>query len=58
MTRQEKDRVLEDLLGRYSHRVGEKAAGDDGCLARLLATLRLDLEDPEVGEYLCSFLVA
>jgi hypothetical protein len=58
MNRQERDGVVQDLLGRYSHRVGETMAGDDTCLLRLLATLRLDLEDREVGDYLCSFLVA
>jgi hypothetical protein len=46
------------MLGRYGHNIGKTIVGDDTCLARLLATLRLDLEDREVGDYLCSFLVA
>ena len=58
MTQADKDRTVQSVLGRYAHSVGETVAGDDVCLARLLATLRLDLEDREVGHYLCSFLVA
>jgi hypothetical protein len=46
------------MLGRYGHNVGRTIVGDDTCLVRLLATLKLDLEDREVGDYLCSFLVA
>ena len=58
MTRAEKDRIILDVLGRYEHRVGMTVVEDDMCLGRLLATLRFDLEDREVGNYLCSFLVA
>ena len=58
ITPADKDRTIQLVLGRYGHKVGETVAGDDTCLARLLATLRLDLEDREVGQYLCSFLVA
>jgi len=46
------------MLGRYGHDIGKTIVRDDTCLARLLATLKLDLEDHEVGDYLCSFLVA
>jgi hypothetical protein len=58
MTRAEKDSNVQAMLGRYGHKVGNTIVGDDTCLARLLATLKLDLEDREVGDYLCSFLVA
>jgi hypothetical protein len=58
MTRAEKESNVQAMLGRYGHKIGAAIVGDDTCLARLLATLRLDLEDREVGDYLCSFLVA
>jgi hypothetical protein len=58
MTRAEKDKVVQELLGQYGHRVGKTVVGDDTCLGRLLATLRFDLEDREVGDCLRSFLVA
>jgi hypothetical protein len=58
MTRAEKDRTTQALLTRYRHQVGRVIVSDDSCLARLLGTLRLDLEDPAVGNYLCSYLVA
>jgi hypothetical protein len=58
MTRADKDRTIQDVLGRYGHRVGKTVVEDDTCLGRLLATLKFDLEDREVGNYLCSFLVA
>jgi hypothetical protein len=58
MTRAEKDSTIQAMLGRYGHNVGMTIVGDDTCLVRLLATLKLDLEDREVGDYLCSFLVA
>ncbi len=58
MTRAEKDIVIQDVLGRYGHRVGSRVVEDDTCLGRLLTTLQFDLEDREVGDYLCSFLVA
>ena len=58
MTRAEKDRVVQELLAHYGQRVGRTVVEDDTCLVRLLATLRQDLEDREVGDYLCSFLVA
>jgi hypothetical protein len=47
-----------DILSRYDHRVGDVVTGDDGALLRLLATLEFDRSDNDVGEYLCSFLVA
>ena len=58
MTCAEKDKVIQELLGQNGQRVGRTVVEDDTCLVRLLATLRQDLEDREVGDYLCSFLVA
>ena len=58
MTRAEKDNIIHYVLGRYGHNVGKTVVEDDMCLGRLLATLKFDLEDREVGDYLCSFLVA
>jgi hypothetical protein len=58
MTREDRDRVVEALLGHYGHRVGQTVVEDDVCLGRLLGTLRVDLEDREVGEHLRSYLVA
>ena len=58
MTRAEKDNIIQNVLGRYGHNVGKTVVEDDTCLGRLLATLKFDLEDREVGNYLCSFLVA
>jgi hypothetical protein len=59
MTQQEKDRTVQDLLGRYDHRVGQAVVRDDTCLARLLSALSFDREDDrEVASYLCSYLVA
>jgi hypothetical protein len=57
MTRPERDCIVQDMLGRYGHRVGKTVVEDDMCLGRLLGTLRFDLEDDrQVGNYLCSFL--
>jgi hypothetical protein len=58
MTRAEKDSHTQAILARYGHNVGRAIVADDTCLARLLSTLRLDLEDPEVCDYLRSYLVA
>jgi hypothetical protein len=58
MTRAERDNIIQDVLGRYGHSVGRTVVEDDMCLGRLLATLKFDLEDREVGDYLRSFLVA
>lgn len=58
MTRAEKDKMISDILLRYDDRIGDVVVGDDGALARLLATLQFDRSDSDVGEYLCSYLVA
>ena len=59
MTRPQRDQNVQVLLGRYGYRVGQAVVADDTCLARLLSALHFDREDDrEVGNYLCSFLVA
>ncbi len=58
MTRAEKEERIRDILARYDDRVGAIVVNDDGALARLLSTLQFDSSDREVGEYLCSYLVA
>jgi len=58
VTRAETDKVINDILERYHHQVGAIVTQDDGALMRLLSTLQCDSTDAEVGEYLCSFLVA
>lgn len=58
VTRAEKDRVITDILVRYQGHVGDVVVNDDGALARLLTTLQFDDSDVDVGEYLCSYLVA
>ena len=59
MTRADRDGIVQRLVGRYDHNtLGETVVSDDECLGRLLATLRLDLEDREVAVNLCSYLVA
>lgn len=57
MTREEKDRAADRVLSRYPH-LGATVVADDGTLYRLLETLDLSASDRDVGEYLCSFLVA
>jgi hypothetical protein len=58
VTRAEKDRTIAEILSQYDHGVGTAVVCDEACLGRLLSSLQLDLEDREVGDYLCSFLVA
>lgn len=58
VTRAEKDKTISDILRRYDGRVGDVVVNDDGALVRLLTTLQFDDADADVGEYLCSYLVA
>gem|GEM_PF-5812537 len=60
MTRAEKNKVIDEVLARYGHRVGETVVGDDAALARLFTTLRLEESESDEGvrETLCSYLVA
>ena len=57
MTREEKERAVDTVLARYEH-LGATVVSDDHTLCRLLQTLEFSEADREVGEYLCSFLVA
>jgi hypothetical protein len=58
VTRAEKDRTIAEILSHYDRGVGAVVVCDETCLGRLLSSLQLDLKDQEVGDYLCSFLVA
>jgi hypothetical protein len=57
MTREEKDRAVDSVLTRYGH-LGATVVSDDQTLCRLLRTLEFSDADRDVGEYLCSFLIA
>jgi hypothetical protein len=57
VTREEKEQAVDAVLARYEH-LGATIVADDQTLVRLLQTLELSATDREVGEYLCSFLVA
>jgi len=58
VSRREKDRIVKAIVEKYNGRIGAAVVSDDACLSRLLSTLQLDRADGDVGEYLCSFLVA
>jgi hypothetical protein len=57
VTRVEKDRAVDSVLTRYEH-LGATVVSDDQTLCRLLRTLEFSDADRDVGEYLCSFLIA
>ena len=57
MTREEKEQAVDAVLSRYEH-LGATLVADDQTLVRLLRTLELSTTDKEVGDYLCSFLIA
>lgn len=57
MTREEKERAVNGVLARYAH-LGATVVSDDQILCRLLQTLEFSEADRDVGEYLCSFLIA
>jgi hypothetical protein len=57
VTREEKDRAVDSVLTRYEH-LGATVVSDDQTVCRLLQTLELSDADRDVGEYLCSFLIA
>lgn len=57
MTREEREIAADTVLARYE-RLGATMVSDDQALCRLLQTLALADSDRDVGEYLCSFLVA
>ena len=57
MTRDERDKAIDKVLGRYAH-LGATIVSDDQTLCRLLRMLEFSGPDRDVGEYLCSFLTA
>ncbi len=57
MTREEKERAVDSTLARYEA-LGATVVSDDQTLCRLLQTLEFSGADRDVGEYLCSFLIA
>jgi hypothetical protein len=57
VTREEKERAVDSVLGRYEH-LGATVVGDDQTLCRLLRMLEFSDADRDVGDYLCSFLIA
>jgi hypothetical protein len=57
MTREEKELAVDSVLARYE-RLGATVVSDDNILCRLLRTFEFSDADRDVGEYLCSFLVA
>jgi hypothetical protein len=58
VTREEKDQRIRDIISRYDRGVGALIVGDDVGLCRLLYTLGLEGSDKDVGDHLCSYLVA
>lgn len=57
MTRQQKNEIVDRFAEQYQN-VGTLIVGDDESLCRLLATLEIGVSDREIGDYLCSFLIA
>ena len=57
MTREDKERAVDGVLSRFEH-LGATVVSDDQTLCRLLQTLEFSEADRDVGEYLCSFLIA
>lgn len=57
MTREEKEQAVDSMLARYEH-LGATVVSDDQTLCRLLRTLEFSEADRDIGDYLCSFLIA
>ncbi len=57
MTRKQKNEIVDRFAEQYRN-VGELIVSDDEALCRLLATLEIGVTDREIGDYLCSFLIA
>ena len=57
MTRKQRNQIVERFAQRYKD-VGTLIVGDDETLCRLLRTLEIGASDRELGDYLCSFLIA
>lgn len=57
MTRKQRNQIVERFADQYQD-VGALIVGDDESLCRLLGTLEIGVSDRELGDYLCSFLIA
>jgi hypothetical protein len=57
VTREEKEQAVDSVLARYQH-LGATIVSDDHTLCRLLRTLQFSKADKDIGDYLCSFLIA
>ncbi len=57
MTRKQKNEIVDRFAEQYRN-AGELIVSDDEALCRLLGTLEIGVADREIGDYLCSFLIA
>lgn len=57
MPHEEREGRVDTVLAGCEH-LGATVVGDDQTLCRLLRTMELFGVDRDIGEYLCSFLVA
>jgi hypothetical protein len=57
MTRKQKNEIVDRFAEQYRD-AGELIVSDDEALCRLLTTLEIGVTDREIGDYLCSFLIA
>jgi hypothetical protein len=57
MTRKQRNGIVERFAEQYQD-VGALIVNDDECLCRLLGTLQMGVSDRDIGDYLCSFLIA
>jgi chemotaxis methyl-accepting protein methylase len=57
MTSKQRNQIVERFAEQYQD-IGALIVGDDESLCRLLGTLKIGVSDRELGDYLCSFLIA
>jgi len=57
MTREERDRIVDELLGRYEA-LGATVVSDEDTLCRLLESLGAVDGDQQVGRYVWAYLSA
>ena len=55
MTFEQRESIVRRFSERYRH-LGQLLVDDDECLYRLLGALGVATTDPDLGEYLASFL--
>ena len=55
MTRRERLQIIDCVLDRHAE-LGQLLVDDDQCLYRLLGALGVATTDPDLGQYLASFL--